>query len=126
MDEAGALRLPLPAAMEPGDDALGPDGEVRKRRELLLALNAMQYQRVDVEFVRGKYRVRGDALDLPFADASFDVVCCQFGAMFFPDRVAGYAEAREFASAHGPRVPHLTPPPGSAGEPPARGPAPES
>lgn len=35
-----------------------------------------------------------DALHLPFDDASFDVVCCQFGAMFFPDRVAGYAEAR--------------------------------
>ena len=34
------------------------------------------------------------ALDLPFEDASFDVVCCQFGAMFFPNRVAGYAEAR--------------------------------
>ena len=36
---------------------------------------------------------QADALDLPFEDASFDVVCCQFGAMFFPDRVAGYAEA---------------------------------
>lgn len=35
-----------------------------------------------------------DALDLPFKDASFDVVCCQFGAMFFPNRVAGYVEAR--------------------------------
>jgi len=37
---------------------------------------------------------QADALDLPFDDASFDVVCCQFGAMFFPDRVAGYVEAR--------------------------------
>ncbi|MBO9678735.1 MAG: methyltransferase domain-containing protein [Acidovorax sp.] len=37
---------------------------------------------------------QADALALPFADASFDAVCCQFGAMFFPDRVAGYAEAR--------------------------------
>ena len=35
-----------------------------------------------------------DALDLPFNDATFDVVCCQFGAMFFPSRVDGYAEAR--------------------------------
>src|SRR5271167_908713 len=25
---------------------------------------------------------QADALDLPFEDASFDVVCCQFGAMF--------------------------------------------
>lgn len=37
---------------------------------------------------------QADALHLPFDDASFDVVFCQFGAMFFPDRVAGYAEAR--------------------------------
>ena len=37
---------------------------------------------------------QADAMRLPFADASFDVVCCQFGAMFFPDRGAGYAEAR--------------------------------
>jgi ubiquinone/menaquinone biosynthesis C-methylase UbiE len=37
---------------------------------------------------------QADALHLPFEDDSFDIVCCQFGAMFFPDRVAGYAEAR--------------------------------
>src|SRR3984885_13347856 len=37
---------------------------------------------------------QADALDLPFEDASFDVVCCQFGVMFFPNRGAGYAEAR--------------------------------
>lgn len=35
-----------------------------------------------------------NALDLPFEDDRFDVVLCQFGAMFFPDRVKGYAEAR--------------------------------
>ena len=37
---------------------------------------------------------QADALKLPFPGESFDVVCCQFGVMFFPDRVAGYAEAR--------------------------------
>src|SRR5262249_30174261 len=30
----------------------------------------------------------------PFENATFDLVCCQFGAMFFPDRTAGYREAR--------------------------------
>lgn len=35
-----------------------------------------------------------DALALPFPDGSFNVVVCQFGAMFFPDKVAGYREAR--------------------------------
>ncbi|CCE02235.1 class I SAM-dependent methyltransferase [Bradyrhizobium sp. STM 3809] len=37
---------------------------------------------------------QADALALPFADASFDVLTCQFGVMFFPDRIKGYAEAR--------------------------------
>jgi ubiquinone/menaquinone biosynthesis C-methylase UbiE len=37
---------------------------------------------------------RADALALPFDAARFDAVVCQFGAMFFPDRVAGYREAR--------------------------------
>lgn len=35
-----------------------------------------------------------DAQSLPFPDARFDLVVCQFGAMFFPDRVAAYREAR--------------------------------
>jgi ubiquinone/menaquinone biosynthesis C-methylase UbiE len=37
---------------------------------------------------------QADALALPFEDHSFDVVACQFGAMFFPDKVQGYKEAR--------------------------------
>jgi SAM-dependent methyltransferase len=35
---------------------------------------------------------QADGLDLPFDDASFDAVVCQFGAMFFPDRVKAYRE----------------------------------
>lgn len=37
---------------------------------------------------------QADAQALPFEDGSFDVVCCQFGAMFFPDRIKAYSEAR--------------------------------
>lgn len=37
---------------------------------------------------------QANALELPFDDGTFDVVLCQFGVMFFPDRVAGYREAR--------------------------------
>ena len=36
---------------------------------------------------------QADAMSLPFADASFDAVVCQFGAMFFPDRGAAFAQA---------------------------------
>ncbi len=35
-----------------------------------------------------------DATQLPFDDECFDVVVCQFGVMFFPDKVAAHAEAR--------------------------------
>jgi len=34
-----------------------------------------------------------DAQALPFPDGAFDLVICQFGAMFFPDRIAAYREA---------------------------------
>ncbi len=37
---------------------------------------------------------QADALALPFENGIFDLVICQFGAMFFPDRAAGYREAR--------------------------------
>src|SRR5437763_6974761 len=37
---------------------------------------------------------QADALQLPFDDASFDVVVCQFGVMFFPDKVHAFSEAR--------------------------------
>ena len=42
---------------------------------------------------RIKWR-QADALALPFENAAFDLVCCQFGAMFFPDRSSAYREAK--------------------------------
>ena len=35
---------------------------------------------------------QADATALPFEDASFDVVACQFGVMFFPDKHTAYRE----------------------------------
>src|SRR3954470_10749475 len=35
---------------------------------------------------------QADAMQLPFGDASADIVACQFGVMFFPDRPVAYAE----------------------------------
>ena len=37
---------------------------------------------------------QADAMQLPFPDASFDLVVCQFGAMFFPDKPHAFAQAR--------------------------------
>ena len=36
---------------------------------------------------------QADAMALPFDDESFEVVVCQFGVMFYPNRMAGYSEA---------------------------------
>lgn len=35
-----------------------------------------------------------DAMALPFDDATFDLIVCQFGVMFFPDKVSAFREAR--------------------------------
>jgi SAM-dependent methyltransferase len=37
---------------------------------------------------------QADALDLPFDTNAFDLVACQFGTMFFPDKQKAFAEAR--------------------------------
>src|SRR4029079_8240775 len=37
---------------------------------------------------------QADALARQFEDATFDLVCCQFGVMFFPDRPSAYHEAK--------------------------------
>jgi SAM-dependent methyltransferase len=53
---------------------------------------------LDVAAARGlpaRVRLRAaDAQALPFADGGFDLIVCQFGAMFFPDRIGAYREAR--------------------------------
>ena len=52
------------------------------------------------DMARAKLR-QADATALPFDAESFDAVVCMFGVMFFPDRVAGYREARRVLKAGG-------------------------
>lgn len=49
----------------------------------------------EVEFVQG------DALSMPFEDGSFDVVTCQQGLQFFPDRAQGLAEFHRVLASRG-------------------------
>lgn len=35
---------------------------------------------------------QADALRLPFGDSTFDLIVCQFGVMFFPDKRASFRE----------------------------------
>lgn len=37
---------------------------------------------------------QADAMQLPFQDATFDGIVCQFGAMFFPEKTKAFSEAR--------------------------------
>ena len=37
---------------------------------------------------------QADAMQLPFEDAMFDAVVCQFGVMFFPEKSKAFSEAR--------------------------------
>ena len=54
----------------------------------MLEVNATKIQSDHVQFVAA------DAQQLPFDGASFDLVACQFGSMFFPDKVRGHSEAQ--------------------------------
>jgi ubiquinone/menaquinone biosynthesis C-methylase UbiE len=54
---------------------------------------ARRRHRVDPEAAAIEWR-EGSAGALPLSDAAFDVVCCQLGLMFFPDRIAALAEMR--------------------------------
>lgn len=44
---------------------------------------------------------QADAMQLPFADATFDTVVCQFGVMFFPEKAKAFAEARRVLKSGG-------------------------
>jgi ubiquinone/menaquinone biosynthesis C-methylase UbiE len=53
----------------------------------------LEQARKAVDSPRVEWR-QADAQELPFPDASFDAVLCQFGVMFFPDKVRAFSEAR--------------------------------
>ena len=44
---------------------------------------------------------QANAMQLPFADATFDAVVCQFGAMFFPEKSKAFSEARRVLKSGG-------------------------
>jgi SAM-dependent methyltransferase len=44
---------------------------------------------------------QADAMDLPFEVGEFDLVACQFGVMFFPEKRAAFAEARRVLEPQG-------------------------
>ena len=84
------------------ETAAGTGIVTRKLRDALPTnthLTATDLNPPMLEIARGKFRTGeqvefrpADAMALPFADASFDAVACQFGVMFFPDTAKSYSE----------------------------------
>jgi ubiquinone/menaquinone biosynthesis C-methylase UbiE len=84
--------------------AAGTGIVTRQLRNLLpdgVELTATDLNSPMLEIARMKFRPDelvefrpADAAALPFADNSFDVLLCQFGVMFFPDKDKSYREAR--------------------------------
>jgi SAM-dependent methyltransferase len=78
------------------ETAAGTGIVTRALRDALAAdarLTATDLNPPMLEIAKGKFRSGeavefqpADAMALPFPDASFDVVVCQFGVMFFPDK----------------------------------------
>jgi ubiquinone/menaquinone biosynthesis C-methylase UbiE len=79
----GVLTRELAGRLSPSTHIVATD-----LNQPMLDQAARRQQAGDVEWKQA------DALALPFADRSFDAVACQFGVMFFPDKVKGYKEAR--------------------------------
>lgn len=58
-------------------------------------LNQPMLDRAAAHIGDGRVQLRlADVAALPFPDGAFDVAVCQFGVMFFPDKVAALAEVR--------------------------------
>jgi SAM-dependent methyltransferase len=83
--------------------AAGTGIVTRQLRNLLpdgVELTATDLNPPMLEIARTKFRSDepvefqpADAAALPFADSSFDLLVCQFGVMFFPDKDKSYREA---------------------------------
>ena len=65
-------------------------------------LNPMMLELAAQRLGAGRVSVQpADAQNLPFEDESFDLVVCQFGIMFFPEKVRANAEARRVLRSSG-------------------------
>lgn len=99
-----AARLQVPESGSVLELACGTGIVTRELRNRLPAtvelvatdLNEPMFQHAAAKFAQGEaveWR-QADACSLPFGDASFDAVVCQFGIMFVPDKALAAREAR--------------------------------
>lgn len=105
-----ARRLPVPARLRVLEIACGTGIVTRRLRAMLPAESALVATDLNepmVAYARASVPADGiewlvaDAQALPFDDGTFDVVACQFGLMFLPDRVRGFREAHRVLAPDG-------------------------
>jgi ubiquinone/menaquinone biosynthesis C-methylase UbiE len=97
-----AERLPIEGAGTVLEIACGTGIVTRAIRDILPSsarIVATDLNQGMIDVAQGKFEGdaaiefrQADATDLPFDDAGFDVVVCQFGLMFFPDKSAAMRE----------------------------------
>ncbi|WP_114948701.1 class I SAM-dependent methyltransferase [Microvirga calopogonii] len=78
----GIVTRALVRALPPGVEIVATD-----LNQAMLDLAAERLRAPNVKWQQA------DAQRLPFEDASFDAIVCQFGVMFFPDKQSAYREA---------------------------------
>ncbi len=78
----GIVTRTMVKTLPPGVEVLATD-----LNQAMLDLAATRLQAPNLKWQQA------DAQSLPFGDAAFDVVVCQFGVMFFPDKQGAYREA---------------------------------
>jgi SAM-dependent methyltransferase len=78
----GIVTRTMVKTLPPGVEVLATD-----LNQAMLDLAAARLQAPNLKWQQA------DAQSLPFGDAAFDVVVCQFGVMFFPDKQGAYREA---------------------------------
>ena len=106
-----ARRVAACAAKRMLEIAAGTGIVTRQLRDLLPAdarLTASDLNHSMLEVARAKFQPGdhvdfqpADATTLPFPDAGFDAVVCQFGVMFFPDKEKSYREVHRVLAPHG-------------------------
>jgi SAM-dependent methyltransferase len=81
-----------------GTGVLTRELAARLPREVAITATDLNQPMIDRAASAGTVRPvtwrQADVMSLPFADATFDAVACQFSVMFFPDRPAAFAEIR--------------------------------
>ncbi len=79
------------------------DALPREARLTATDLNAPMLEVARAKFAAGEQVMfqTADALALPFADAAYDALVCQFGLMFFPDKGQAHREARRVLKSGG-------------------------